>query len=79
MKQGEDYRILGLQDLCNEIEIELRYEKGLLPADLELIGAILLNKHQGENEKLDKLSQDTLNTMKKAEALLNDLKLKYNL
>lgn len=79
MKQGEDYRILGLQDLCNEIEQNLRYEKGLLPADLELIGAILLIKHQGENEKFDKRSQDILNTMKETEALLNNLKLKYNL
>lgn len=70
----ENYRLEGLRREANEIEHKLRSEMGLLPADIEVIGALLFTKHQGQDERLSEMLENTSKAIKEAEELLERLK-----
>ena len=70
----ENYRLEGLRREANEIEHKLRSEMGLLPADIEVIGALLFTKHQGQDERLSEMLVNTSKAIKEAEELLERLK-----
>lgn len=70
----ENYRLEGLRREANEIEHKLRSEMGLLPADIEVIGALLFTKHQGQDERLSEMLENTSKVIKEAEELLERLK-----
>ena len=70
----ENYRLEGLKRVADEITHQLKTESGLLSCDLEIIGALLFTKYKGENNRMEKLNEDILNTIHEAEALLESIK-----
>lgn len=74
----ENYRLEGLKRKAEEIEHTLRSEQGLLPADIEVIGALLFTKHRGADDKLSNMFEDTSRIIKEAQELLEKLKNKGN-
>jgi hypothetical protein len=69
-----NYRLEGLRREADEIENNLRREMGLLPADIEVIGALLFIKHKGQDEKLSEMLENTSKLIKEAEEFLERLK-----
>jgi hypothetical protein len=69
-----NYRLEGLRREANEIEHKLRRDIGLLPADIEVIGALLFIKHQGADKKLSEMLENTAKVIKEAEEFLEKLK-----
>ena len=69
----QNYRLEGLKRRSEEVIQDLK-EVGLLPADIEVIGALLFTKYKGEDERLEKMFADTNKLMEEATALLERLK-----
>lgn len=69
----KNYRLDGLTRRSEEIIQDLR-EDGLLPADIEVIGALLFTKFKGSDKKMEEMFANTSQIIKEAEALLERLK-----
>lgn len=68
-----NYRLEGLTRRSEEVIQDLR-EDGLLPPDIEIIGALLFTKYQGADEKMEEMLSNTAELIQKATALLERLK-----
>ena len=71
-----NYRLEGLQREADNVERYLRQKVGLLGCDLEIIGALLFIKYQGEDKRIDKMLKGTSELLEKGKKLIEELKLK---
>ena len=69
----KNLRLEGLKREANDIEQQLR-EQGLMGAELEVIGALLFTKFQGEDKRLSDMFKNTADLMRKTQELLDRLK-----
>jgi hypothetical protein len=77
MNKIKNYRLEGLTRRSEEVIQDLK-EHGLLPADIEVIGALLFTKHQGADARLEELFSNSRKLREEAEALLERLKNKID-
>lgn len=68
-----NYRLEGLTRRSEEVIQDLK-EDGLLPPDIEVIGALLFTKYQGADEKLEEMLSNASELIEEAKALLEKLK-----
>jgi len=68
-----NYRLEGLTRRTEEIVQELK-EDGLMGADIEVIGALLFTKFQGQDDKMSEMLSNTAKLIEEATALLERLK-----
>lgn len=73
-----NYRLEGLEREAEEFIEYLKNDVGLLPCDLEVIGAILFTKYKGEDDRLSKLLEGSSELLKEAEELLERLRNKQS-
>lgn len=71
-----NYRLEGLQREADDVARYLKEKVGLMGCDLEVIGALLFTKYQGEDKRLGDMLEGTNKLLKEAEELLELLKLK---
>ena len=71
-----NYRLEGLQREADNVERYLRQKVGLLGCDLEIIGALLFIKYQGEDKRIDEMLKGTSELLEKGKKLIEELKLK---
>lgn len=71
-----NYRLEGLQKEADNVERYLRQKVGLLGCDLEIIGALLFIKYQGEDKRIEELLKGTSELLEKGKKLIEELKLK---
>ena len=71
-----NYRLEGLQREADNVERYLRQKVGLLGCDLEIIGALLFIKYQGEDKRIEELLKGTSELLEKGKKLIEELKLK---
>ena len=71
-----NHRLEGLQREADNVERYLRQKVGLLGCDLEIIGALLFIKYQGEDKRIDKMLKGTSELLEKGKKLIEELKLK---
>lgn len=72
----ENYRLSGLERFTTTELKEWLREQGFLPADFEVIGAILFTKYKGEDERLQKMFDNTAKVMEEANVFLEKLRKK---
>ena len=70
------HRLEGLQREADNVERYLRQKVGLLGCDLEIIGALLFIKYQGEDKRIEELLKGTSELLEKGKKLIEELKLK---
>ena len=68
-----NYRLEGLTRRAEEIVQELK-EDGLMGADIEIIGAVLFTKFQGQDDKMSEMLSNTAKLIEETTALLERLK-----
>jgi len=68
-----NYRLEGLTRRAEEIVQELK-EDGLMGADIEIIGAVLFTKFQGQDDKMSEMFSNTAKLIEETTALLERLK-----
>ena len=71
-----NHRLEGLQREADNVERYLRHKVGLMGCDLEIIGALLFIKYQGEDKRIDEMLKGTSELLEKAKKLIEELKLK---
>lgn len=73
----KNYRLEGLTRRSEEVIQELK-EDGLMGADIEVIGALLFTKFQGEDDRMSEMLSNTSKLIEEATAFLEKLKNKNN-
>jgi hypothetical protein len=68
-----NYRLEAFKRKVDEMSKHFIQEEGLLPPDLEVIGALLFQKYQGENKKFKAMLENTSELIKRANEFLKQL------
>ena len=71
-----NYRLEGLQRETDDVARYLKEKVGLMNCDLEIIGALLFIKYQGEDKRLEELLKGTSELLARADKFIEELKLK---
>ena len=74
-----NYRLEGLQRQADEIEQHLRKDLGLLPPDLEVIGALLFVKFRGEDERINQMLSNSNKVLKEVDDFLRKIQQNENI
>ena len=68
-----NYRLEAFKRKVDEMSKHFIQEEGLLPPDLEVIGALLFQKYSGENKKFKDMMENTSELIKRADEFLKQL------